>query len=318
MEDNGQRKRWLLTFDNIGQHGITHELLKDSLSQFVLKYYCMEDEITEAGMHHTHLYFETESNCRFETVKKRFPNIAHIDKALGTPKECRDYIRKEGKYLGSEKALTSLPDTFEEFGTVEDTTTKQNKYQKVVSLIEQGLTNFEIMKIDPSYAFKLKDMDIIRYNVLCEKYSKERRDVKVTYIFGAPGTGKTRLIFDKHDGNTICRITNYKKDRSISFDSYTMQNVLVFEEFHSQVAIEEMLNYLDIYPLTLPARYSDKVACFTQVYITSNLSLEEQYLDIQKSYPRQWKAFLRRIHCVIEFKEDGTTIEYDKPSWRCS
>ena len=77
-----------------------------------------------------------------------------------------------------------------------------------------------------------------------------------------------------------------------------------------------MLNYLDIYPLNLPARYSDRVACYTEVYITSNISLENQYKDIQKKRPEQWKAFLRRIDKVIEYKPDGTTIEKQKPKHR--
>ena len=32
------------------------------------------------------------------------------------------------------------------------------------------------------------------------------------------------------------------------------------EEFNSQIPIEAMLNYLDVYPLLLPARYSDRTA----------------------------------------------------------
>ena len=117
-------------------------------------------------------------------------------------------------------------------------------------------------------------MDVIRYNILKDKYSKQRRKLTVTYLYGTSGAGKTRSIFDTHDGNDICRITSYRKDKGIYFDSYGVQKVLVFEEFHSQVPIEEMLNYLDIYPLNLPARYSDRVACYTEVYITSNISLE--------------------------------------------
>ena len=42
-----------------------------------------------------------------------------------------------------------------------------------------------------------------------------------------------------------------------------------------------MLNLLDVYPPILPARYSDKVACFTKVYITSNLPLNRQYETVQ-------------------------------------
>lgn len=70
-----------------------------------------------------------------------------------------------------------------------------------------------------------------------------------------------------------------------------------------------MLNYLDIYPLTLPARYSDRVACYTTVYITSNIPLEEQYQEIQRCKLETWRAFLRRIHVVREYRRDGTVQE---------
>ena len=79
----------------------------------------------------------------------------------------------------------------------------------------------------------------------------------------------------------------------------------MFEEFHSQVPINAMLNYLDVYPLMLPARYNDRVACYTTVYITSNLPLEQQYTDIQRNKPKTWRAFLRRICEVKEYRKDG-------------
>ena len=110
----------------------------------------------------------------------------------------------------------------------------------------------------------------------------------------------------------ICRITNYRAARGISFDGYNGQAVLVFEEFSGQIPIEDMLNYLDIYPLYLPARYSDRVACYTQVYITSNLPLEKQYHTEQWERLETWRAFLRRIHIIIEYLSDGSTVIHKK------
>ena len=95
----------------------------------------------------------------------------------------------------------------------------------------------------------------------------------------------------------------------MQFDAYKGQSVLVFEEFHSQISISDMLNYLDIYPVMLPARYYDRVACYATVYITSNIPLEQQYTEIQRSKLETWNAFLRRIHTVTEFRKDGTIRE---------
>ena len=103
----------------------------------------------------------------------------------------------------------------------------------------------------------------------------------------------------------------------VRFDAYHCQDVLVLEEFHSQIPISAMLNYLDIYPLTLPARYTDRIACYTKVYITSNIPLEEQYRDIQRYQMETWRAFLRRVQNVIEYLPDGSTVQHKKGGFPC-
>ena len=113
-------------------------------------------------------------------------------------------------------------------------------------------------------------------------------------------------IYQKHRASDICRITAYRRNTGINFDSYHGQSVLVFEEFASQIQIEDMLNYLDIYPLMLPARFNDKVACYDTVYITSNISLSEQYSEVQHYKPETWKAFIRRINFLVEYTDVNT------------
>ena len=71
-----------------------------------------------------------------------------------------------------------------------------------------------------------------------------------------------------------------------------------------------MLNYLDVYPIELPARYANKFACYNTVYITTNWTLEEQYREVRLEHPETWKAFLRRIHEVRIYNEDGNIDTY--------
>lgn len=125
----------------------------------------------------------------------------------------------------------------------------------------------------------------------------------------------TRSIFKDNDPREICRITDYGGKNGVRFDAYHCQSILVFEEFHSQIPISTMLNYLDIYPLTLPARYTDRTACYTKVYLTSNVPLDEQYRDIQRYQWETWKAFLRRITNIIEYLPDGSTVIHKEPGW---
>lgn len=85
------------------------------------------------------------------------------------------------------------------------------------------------------------------------------------------------------------------------WDSYHGQDVVVFEEFRSSQRIGDMLNYLDGYPLELPCRYNNKYACYTQVYIISNIPISQQYTQLQIDSLESYYAFLRRINSVHHY-----------------
>lgn len=304
-----QSRKWTLTINNPAVCDLDHSRIVELLQLFKPDYFCLADEIATTGTYHTHIYLYSKSPMRFRTIKRRFPT-AHIEKAAGSAQENRDYIRKEGKWEATAKVETRVADSFFEFG--ERPTPAEENAPRMFQLLQDvtdGFTTTEIIKSNPGFAFKARDIDFLRENLTSEVYRTENRDVKVHYLYGATGTGKTRGIFEKHPAADICRITDYDGKAGIRFDGYHGQAVLVFEEFRSQVPISSMLNYLDIYPLMLPARYNDRVACYTTVYITSNVSLEEQYTDVQLSQKETWQAFLRRISTVTEYRKDGIIQE---------
>ena len=271
MGNNTQSRKWSLVINNPQECGLDHSAIVEILRKFSPAYFCMADEIATTGTYHTHIFLYSPSPIRFSTVKNRFPT-AHIDKTYGSAKENRDYIRKEGKWAETDKAETKVPDTFLEWGDMPaEKEEKAPQMYKLIQEVRDGISTANIIEGSPNLAFRVRDIDTLRQTLLSDRYASENRKIEVWYIFGASGTGKTRGIYERHDAKDICRITNYRNGRGISFDGYSGQDVLVFEEFHSQIPIEDMLNYLDIYPLSLPARYSDRVACYTRVYITSNL-----------------------------------------------
>ncbi len=309
MAANAQSRKWSLTINNPQTCGLDHELIKELLSLFCPDYYCMADEIATTGTYHTHIFLYSRSPIRFNTVKNRFPT-AHIEKAIGNATENRDYIRKSGKWAEDKKSETSVEGTFYEFGTIpSENEEKDPKMFRLLQNVKDGLSTTEIIDDTPSFAFKSRDIDVLREAILSERYRSQNREITVTYLYGASGSGKTRSIFEKHQSSEICRITDYNGKNGVRFDAYHGHDVLVFEEFNSQIPIETMLNLLDIYPLMLPARYTDRIACYTQVYITSNISLGEQYIPEQRNHPETWKAFLRRIHKVYQYNKDGTVNE---------
>lgn len=312
MGNHTQSRKWALVINNPKDAELDHAAIREILNRFTLAYYCMADEIATTGTYHTHVFFYSPSPIRFSTVKARFP-MAHIEKAYGSARENRDYIRKEGRWADTDKAETSVAGTFEEWGDLPVKTEEDAPEMfKLICDLRAGKSVMEIIEDTPKLAFRIKEIETLRQTILEDKYSAENRTLEVTYLYGASGTGKTWGIFSKHDPKTICRITDYGGRNGVRFDSYHCQDVLVFEEFHSQIPIADLLNYLDVYPLTLPARYNNRTACYTKVYITSNLPLNEQYREIQRFQWETWRALLRRIQTIIEYRPDGTTVTHKK------
>jgi hypothetical protein len=177
----------------------------------------------------------------------------------------------------------------------------------ILEMIQNGATNAEILLEFSDFLRGMRDVEYCRQSLKAEDYRNKWRDIHTTYIFGKTGAGKTRSVMDGHGYSNVYAVSNYK----YPFDLYFGENVMLFDEFASGIRIQDMNNYLDGYPIALPARYSNKQACYERVYIISNFDLRKQYLHEQNNHPEVWAAFLRRIHKVIQFMPDGTQREYD-------
>lgn len=267
--------------------------------------------VDEIGMKehtlHTHIYACFKNGVRWGTIHKHFPT-AHIEVARGSIKQNLDYLNKSGKWEETEKSETTVEGSFEELGErPPENKGKRGDLEELYHMIvEENLSNAEILRINNDYILQIDKLDKVRTTYLQEKFKGTRRlDLEVIYVYGLTGTGKTRDILDEHSDENCYRATDYKHP----FDGYTTESTLIFEEFRNSVPLKDMLNYLDIYPIQLSARYSNKFACYTKVYICTNWKLEKQYEYEQKNDTESWEAFLRRIHKVKEYTKDGI-IEY--------
>lgn len=307
MAKDSYSRKWQVTINNPTEKGYSHEKIKEVLKEFkTLVYWCMADEVGENGTYHTHIYFACSSTVRFSTVKKVFEG-AHIEASKGTSQQNRDYVFKEGKWEKDKKKETNLVNTQEEFGEMPiEHQGQRNDLHNLYDMIKDGLSNYDILEIDPSYMLNVEKIERARQIVKEEKYKDTFRELDVRYIYGNTGVGKTRGIMEMYGYQNVFRITDYQHP----FDNYKGQDVVIFEEFRSSLKIQDMLNYLDGYPLELPCRYANKIACFTKVYMITNIPLENQYEEVQKQYKQTWEAFLRRINKVIYMTKTQSNI-YD-------
>lgn len=314
-----QSRKWQLTFNNPADHGFTHDAIVEKIENLAsVVYWCLCDEIGSEGTYHTHLYLCFQNPKMHTVLANAFPG-AHRENVKGTSQQNRDYVLKDGgKYnkqldgtydyvdsSGKRHQGTNFSDTFLEWGEMpREHQGKSKDVEKILSLLQDGADNMEIVTQVPSAIFNIDKVDRTRSMFRDAQFANSWRDLEVTYIFGQTGSGKTRSVMDKFGYANCYRVTDYKHP----FDTYDGQDVIIFEEFRSSLKHADMLNYLDGYPLLLPCRYFNRQACFTKVFVITNVPPEDQYPNIDKE---SRAAFWRRVHHIIEYVNKGFCIKYD-------
>ena len=309
-----QSRKWQLTINNPQEKGFTHDsinaIMQDNFKSVI--YYCMADEIGQNGTYHTHVFLCGRSGIRFSTLRNKFPGV-HYEMCNGTAQENMEYVSKTGKWKNHEKSETRVEGTFEEHGEMPvERKGRKNNMDDVYSMVKDGLSNYQIMEQIPETMLSMDKIEMARQIIMQERYKDSWRDLDVTYIYGDSGTGKTRSVMDAFGYANVYRVTDYFHP----FDNYKGQDVVIFEEFRSSLRLSDMLNYLDGYPLELPCRYYNKFACYTNVFIISNIPLAEQYKGDRYE---DTQAFFRRIHHVKRFTVDGIqryNIQFLKDNFR--
>lgn len=97
-------RRMQITCNNPIEKGITSDKIKETIElRWKTEYYCFCYETGEQGTYHVHIYIKFKNPQAVNVLSKAFGN-AHVEVIRNsTSKQNRDYIRKEGAYLDSEK-----------------------------------------------------------------------------------------------------------------------------------------------------------------------------------------------------------------------
>ena len=284
---------YLLTINN-------YEKTDDELMNYIknltksLKYAVFQREVGEKkATEHIQLYIEFTRGTEFSYIKKWF-STAHIERRKGSREQARDYCMKEDTRKEGHQPI--------EIGDwISDQQGKRTDIIIVLDMLENGATLEEIRQQYTSTYFRyMNKLKQYQQELLVEENKNKFRNLNVNYVFGITGVGKTRSIMEHFGYDNVYRITDYKNP----WELYNSQRIVMFEEFRSSLPIEQMLNYLDGYPLQLPARYSNKYACFTEIFIVSNWRFAQQYQFVQQDYPETYEAFKRRINGIFNICDD--------------
>jgi len=270
--------RWCFTVNNPG----TWEPHWDE-SQ--MHYMVFEHEVGENGTPHIQGYVCFKSRKALGTAKSFIATEAHMEPAKGNEQQNRDYCTKD--------ATKGAP--VKEFGKFDPTRGTQGKRTDITTLVEQMKTEIKAGRTPSGVYLTPENVGtFVKYSAGLEKVASMirgsgdlTRDVHVTVLWGPTGTGKSHRVMTQLQDAYVC------KAGKNCMDLYQGEKTLVLDEFEdNQVSAQELNRWLDKWRCQLEARYSNKYALWTSVYILSNTDPQHWFF---LSPPQVKDSVMRRL-----------------------
>ena len=251
---------------------------------------------TKTGLLHLQCFMRYKKVMFPNKARVIFPTMFLLTPKLETNQDCRAYCAKEDTKIDGYD--------FWEWGNFTKIG-QRNDLVALVQAIKDNMPYAELLENFPHHVLNMGDkIEKTRQNLIREEYKDKEREVHVTYIYGAEGTGKTTFPYRVLGLNysDVFKVSNYK--HTGKFDNYKAQNVILFDEWHGQIELTEMNDMLNGQPYDLPCRFNDRVACYTKAIFTSNYDMETAYKgELDKGKLPSFKGFKRRVKEIIYMPE---------------
>lgn len=279
---NLKSKSFQFTINEIEKYNTLIEIIKNLKS---CDYYisCLEEAPT-TGHKHIHMYVHFKYTYK---ISKRILDLGvHIEICKGSPKQNIEYIEKDGNIL-------------DEFGIRP----------------KQGMrTVGELRNIkDPD------DLNWNEYNTWVKIHNTEDndidindifKDIKVYYIFGPSGIGKSKKAFE------ICKDLGYNKINLISYENgfwngvNSNSKVAIYDEFRdSSMKPSEFIKFIDYNKHHLNIKGGSILNNYELIIITSVQNPEYIYSNVGDEPRRQWLRRMEVIDMRPKLKDNDIDIE---------
>lgn len=227
---------------------------------------------------HEHIHFYAQFTAPKRISLKKICG-AHVEICRGTPQANVDYIKKDGNII------------FEE-GILRKTGARSIKDVKDMNREERD------------------DLDIRYYNIVKQINFEEdkeididdwHKDVKVIYITGPSGAGKTQMAKKLVKSHTNEKINVVKHVNSF-WEGVGKAKVCIYDEFRdSQMRASEFINFIDYNKHLMNVKGGEMRNNYETIIITSTQKPEEIYNNWEDEEKKQW---LRRIKVISLYDKE--------------
>jgi len=183
---------------------------------------------SEGGTPHLQGYVSLSTRKRLAGVKSLIGNRIHAEPRRGTHQEASDYCKKDGDFF--------------EKGEEPPKQGKRTDLIEVKEFIDGGAGELAVAE---------KYFDTwVKYSRALSAYAalrtppKMRPDLKVFCLYGDPGCGKTRYVYDRYPD--VFSVPDHKLQW---FDGYSQEKVVLLDDYRGDGDSALLLRLLDIYPM---------------------------------------------------------------------
>nr|WAE43076.1 MAG: replication associated protein [Cressdnaviricota sp.] len=230
-----------------------------------------QNELSETGYNHWQVCLAFKGKKSLAFVNKLFPGV-HAE--LTRSEQAAEYVWKDD---------TAVPGTRFEFGAKPFRRNSKVEWESVWDSAQAG----DLLAVPAN-------VRVVSYRTLrsiAADYDKPKPMERVCNVFwGSTGTGKSRRAWEEAGMDAYC-----KDPRSKFWCGYRNGEHVVIDEFRGGIDISHVLRWLDRYPCRVEIKGSSVPLVATTIWITSNLSPEQWYPDVD---PDTVAALMRRLTVV--------------------
>lgn len=242
-----------------------------------------KEKAPTTGHEHMHIFVQFKRSCRL-TLKSLCG--CHVDKCNGTPQQNKDYVEK-GKIIW-------------EYGEM------RSKGWLTIEQVKK-LKSQERIKLPIQYYRIVKDIDIEESKKMF--VDDIRKNIKVYYISGHSGAGKTNFAF-KLIGKDPFNLVKYENGFWMGVTS-TCKIALYDDWRDDHMEPSEFINFIDYNKHIMNVKGGSVINNYNIIIITTIIELEFIYMNNPKESRYQWERRIREI-IIGQYTNDDKRKHFNK------
>lgn len=256
-------------------HNWTEDSLQAILNTFKdARYIIIGKEWGKSGQtKHLQGFIQLNKRITLKKIGGMFP--WHVEKTMGTPEQAMLYCKKEGDFI--------------EVGTLSSAETgsrnTESRWRVIVDMAKNGQFQLIEEQYPSEYLRCLRNLHMVRV----EAMSPLSNEKKCLWLWGKPGTGKSRFAFD-YDNMAYAKMANKW------WDGYKDQKTIVLDDIGKdhRVLGYHLKRWTDRYPVIMEIKGTAIPCQYDTFIITSNYTID----DIWDSDQEMAEAIKRRFTVI--------------------